>query len=631
MGVWGMKDEVRRLWNALPESALGKHSFNGNWRNLLGQDGWNCSEIRKRGCDATRDCSLRTDNRDCSLKVDRRSCSLQEDTRSCGHDVCVPFFGCFHVNDPVCELAKVTQNAIYKAAKDKCEVEKAAQNVFYAGEKAACEAAKATQNAIYKAEKDACEVANAVEKGACEVQKAADLSLCMLTNVHSGDFIGPATVNLFRRAMGEDPMVGFSTALQLPPVNHGTGALGEAELFANALLRIQQGTLRDNTGDDLNLIVMMLMSKLRFPSVESEASMALYAGFRPFSYGRDLETYYSVYGADGTDMDVRIANGIRSGWRADTPPANGAVRWYHRAETGGNPQLAELYDPIIHRFIYGMTGSIPTAAKNAPPTIAAVTPGAGLSNGGTAITITGTSFIPGTTVLLGGVAATDVVVADGTTITAVTPSHAAGDVAERVTVPWPGGGTAVLEAGFTYAPTVSIDRPSIWFGATNTGSGFRQRSPTQAIHIAQSDAGTTRWTATPSHPWITVSPAAGTGPATLQIGVIFTGGLPLSGTLNGSITLSFSGAANAPGPIAVGLRLMPPGAPVPGDFDGDVAADLVLFNPSSGSWTLRSSSTAFTSGPELLLGLAGDKPVPGDYDGDGRIDMAVYRPSNGIW
>lgn len=434
MGVWGKKDALRRLWDALPEDALGKHSFNGRYKNALGQDGWDCSAIKRRGCDATRDCSLKTDTRDCSLKVDTRDCSLQEDRRSC--NVCVGFV-CF--NDPFCEAAKAAQNLIYKGIKDKCELEKAAQNAIYVGDKTACETAKGTQNAIYVAEKNACEIIKAGEKATCEANKTIDLNLCRSSNVHDGDFIGPMTENLFSRAMNES-------------LAH---SLGEVQLLASTLLRNGQARDRDDVGDDLNLIVKLLMAKLRSASGESDAATAAYASSRPFSYGSYLSTYRARF-SDATDMAQRIESGIRSGWRADKPAVNGAVHWYHRVENGGNSLLAELYDPIIDRFIYGdQTGTFSTrVAERAAPTIVRLTPGVGFSSGGTALTITGTGFLPGTTVLIDGAAAHDVTIVSETTIRAIAPAHAGGPADISVTVPWPGGGSAIVDDAFTY-----VDRP----------------------------------------------------------------------------------------------------------------------------------------------------------------------------
>ncbi len=408
MGVWGKDAELKRLWNALPEDLLGKHTFNGNWRNFLGQDGADCSAIKKRGCDASGDCSLKVDNRDCSLKTDNRDCSLEvdtrdcslhtdnrdcslhEDQRNCGHDItiCLPWpFNnqCHteHINDPICEAAKAAQNlaykgehdaceaakaaqngaykgehdaceaakgaqnGIYKAKHDQCEAEKAGQNVAYKVEHDACEAGKASQNVIYKAEHDGCELAKTTSKAACETQKAIDSILCMITNVHSGDIVGPMTVNLFRRALGEDPMIPISLSIALPPVNVGGGPLGEAELGVNVGLRLAAATRdKDDTGDDLNLIVKLLMAQRRFPTGVSEGAVKLYAT-RPHTYGSYLGTYRQVYGTDVTDIKNRIAKGIDSGWQPDTSAIIGAMRWYHRADTGANPQLAELYESIV--------------------------------------------------------------------------------------------------------------------------------------------------------------------------------------------------------------------------------------------------------------------------------------------
>jgi hypothetical protein len=389
MGVWGKKAEVRRLWDALPEDALGKHAFNGNWRNFLGQDGANCSDIKKRGCDATADCSLKKDNRSCSLKTDATDCSLKSDNSDCslqrderGCNRCIlyrpgpPFGdgGCVQsANDPICEAAKAAQNAAYAAAKATCEAAKLSKNVGYkaehdaceatkftknAGYKAehdGCEAGKAAQNVLYKGEHDACEAAKTTSKLACEGQKAIDQLACFATNVHSGDLIGPSAVNVFRRAMGESPLVPLSQTLTLPPVNVGIGELGEAELLANVGIRLAVASRdRDDTGDDLNLIVSLLMAKLRFPTPTSAAATTAYLG-RPHSFGSFIGAYRKQYGTDSTAQKDRIANGIRAGWSPEVPAAFGAVRWYHRPDSGANPLLAELYEPIISRFIVAPT------------------------------------------------------------------------------------------------------------------------------------------------------------------------------------------------------------------------------------------------------------------------------------
>jgi hypothetical protein len=85
-----------------------------------------------------------------------------------------------------------------------------------------------------------------------------------------------------------------------------------------------------------------------------------------------------------------------------------------------------------------------------PPAVSAVTPASGPTAGGRAVTITGANFRSGAGVTFGGPAATSVVVVNGTTITAVTPAHAAGKVNVTVTNSDVTNGT--LSNGFFYSP-----------------------------------------------------------------------------------------------------------------------------------------------------------------------------------
>jgi hypothetical protein len=65
------------------------------------------------------------------------------------------------------------------------------------------------------------------------------------------------------------------------------------------------------------------------------------------------------------------------------------------------------------------------------------------------------------------------------------------------------------------------------------------------------------------------------------------------------------------------------------DFDGDGAADLSVFRPSTGQWfVFNSGSNTFSI---VQFGLNGDIPVDGDFDGDGKNDVTVFRPSSGTW
>lgn len=90
----------------------------------------------------------------------------------------------------------------------------------------------------------------------------------------------------------------------------------------------------------------------------------------------------------------------------------------------------------------------PTPLPAPTPVVSGVVPEGGDVAGGTAVTVVGTGFLGTTSVKFGSTAATSVVVVNSTTITCVTPAHAAGAVACDVTTP---GGTGTKATAYTYA------------------------------------------------------------------------------------------------------------------------------------------------------------------------------------
>lgn len=113
------------------------------------------------------------------------------------------------------------------------------------------------------------------------------------------------------------------------------------------------------------------------------------------------------------------------------------------------------------------------------PHLTSVSPATSPTTGGVAITLTGTGFLPGSTVTLGGTAATSVTVVNSGSITAKTPAHAAGAV--DVVVTNPDGKTAALVDGVEYIapPGRFTASPATGFttgGLTVTLSGSDFRS-----------------------------------------------------------------------------------------------------------------------------------------------------------
>jgi hypothetical protein len=70
-----------------------------------------------------------------------------------------------------------------------------------------------------------------------------------------------------------------------------------------------------------------------------------------------------------------------------------------------------------------------------------------------------------------------------------------------------------------------------------------------------------------------------------------------------------------------------------GDFNGDGKADLLWYNPSTGSTTLWfMNGTNYIGGGALLVDApSGWRPiVTGDFNGDGKADIVWYNPSTGV-
>ena len=149
-------------------------------------------------------------------------------------------------------------------------------------------------------------------------------------------------------------------------------------------------------------------------------------------------------------------------------------------------------------------------------TVTGVSPNAGPITGGTSVNITGTNFTGTPTVSFGGTAGTGVVLNSATSITAVSPAHAAGTV--DVVVTDPGGPSATSSADqFTFgnAPAVSSLSPTsgpagtsviitganlsgataVKFGTT-AATGFTINSATQISAVAPAGTGTVDVTVT---------------------------------------------------------------------------------------------------------------------------------------
>jgi photosystem II stability/assembly factor-like uncharacterized protein len=115
-------------------------------------------------------------------------------------------------------------------------------------------------------------------------------------------------------------------------------------------------------------------------------------------------------------------------------------------------------------------------------------------------------------------------------------------------------------AGQTFTVTqsapsaVSLDRTSLNFTATSTGTSFVSATSAQTVHLTQSGTGVVTWTASSTTPWLVVSPTSGSGSGALTVSTQFASGLVASQT--GRINVTATGAANSVGPINVTLTVL---------------------------------------------------------------------------
>ena len=264
------------------------------------------------------------------------------------------------------------------------------------------------------------------------------------------------------------------------------------------------------------------------------------------------------------------------------------------------------------------------------PTLTSINPTSGTTAGSTSFTLSGSGFVPGTTVTIGGVAATSISITNSTTLTGNTPAYASGSLAKDVVVN-NGAGTATLSNGFTYtasAPTVSSITPSTGStaGGTSVTISGTQFVPGTTVTIggvaATSVSVTNSTTLTATTPaYVSGSLTTdvvvnnGTGSATLTGGFTYTVGAPTLVSINpntgstaggSSVTLSGTnftpgttvtiGGVSATGITATNSTTLT--ATTPTYVSGSFSKDVVV-NNGSGTATLTNGYTYSATAPAV--------------------------------
>ncbi len=214
-----------------------------------------------------------------------------------------------------------------------------------------------------------------------------------------------------------------------------------------------------------------------------------------------------------------------------------------------------------------------TAGGGAIPGVTGVAPNSGPTTGGTPVTITGTNFVPGTTVTIGGVPATGVTVVNGTTITATSPPGAAGPA--TVTVTTPTGATGTLPNGFTFRMFTSTARAFTTSGnaaplaalgevglSTLPPGGTTMVANVMAAPVLTTGAGTNTTTNTSTPTQAGATAVANVANPSIAGGVITAGTITTtaSSTATGT-TASSTGSSMITGLTVAGVAVAVTGAP----------------------------------------------------------------------
>ena len=154
-----------------------------------------------------------------------------------------------------------------------------------------------------------------------------------------------------------------------------------------------------------------------------------------------------------------------------TVPAGMAfVRLYCEIGSSTTTAVDRFDDAFLQRSVLGGGFNYGGTQTNPAPTLSSINPQSGSTAGGTSVSLSGSNFVAGATVIFAGSSATSVNVVNATTITAVTPAHAAGLAAVTVTNPDGQGASLTGANAFNYL-TAQPSNPAPTLSSINPQSG----------------------------------------------------------------------------------------------------------------------------------------------------------------
>lgn len=273
--------------------------------------------------------------------------------------------------------------------------------------------------------------------------------------------------------------------------------------------------------------------------------------------------------------------------------------------------------------VLGACGSDSTSPSGAAPTVASVAPATGTV--GTELTITGTDFRDGASVLVGSTAATAVEVANPTTIYASVPAGVVAGQSYEVTVQNNDGTSAKKAAAFeVVTPTLlyvnGATKPSGNAGSTVIleGAAFGDAQGTGQVLFSDGASGTVAATITNADDWtdgfiVTTVPAgAATGPVVVQTA---------TGT---SAALTFTVASNAQfSPSTISWSST---TPLPVGLSGHAAAFATVEGasaPTNFVYVTGGADSSYTPGASVYFAQIADNGQLGAWTSTAPLPAAV--------
>jgi hypothetical protein len=119
------------------------------------------------------------------------------------------------------------------------------------------------------------------------------------------------------------------------------------------------------------------------------------------------------------------------------------------------------------------------------------------------------------------------------------------------------------------ASRLTLDKTSLSFTSTSSGNDIGQTTAPQQVRLSQTAGANVAWTVSSSESWLRVTPASGSGPATLTVSIQPVG---LVGVATHTGTITVSAGTEALPPVTVNWTLLPEGGAAPfGSFDTPIA------------------------------------------------------------